>query len=174
MVPGKGDVRQGGIIVPERYQANSLARITRVGPECRKPIEPGAVVITPIKFAEKTNHVIDKMTGEFVCDQKHIFAYVNLDRQVIVPTGKRILINRDVDERQEKGIVVVPAAHKSSDQSLEGTVERFGIDHNKTIKGISIGDRIRLAQWEAHMIECGLNGKFCLIVNEDDIIAVLK
>lgn len=171
LIPGKSAVRFG-IILPEKYRINSLAQVAQVGPSVRKPIVPGAIVITPFMFAEKKNHVIDKESGEFVCPDKQIFAVVI--RNKIYPIGNRILVERIVSE-QRYGSIVIPEGNKTTDQSLDGIVAQFGIgDKPKSISGLKIGDKVRLAQWEAHMIECGWTGKFYVIVNEDDVISVEK
>lgn len=171
LIPGKSSVRFG-IIIPDRYRVNSIARVTGVGPKVSKPIVEGAIVITPIQFTEKKHQIIDESTGEFVCEAKNIFAVVVKNN--IYPLGNTILIERIVSERNEGGIII-PEAQRATDQSLEGVVARFGMgSEKKTIQGITIGDRVRLARWEAHMIECGWVGRFYVIVNEEDIIAAYK
>lgn len=171
LLPGRITSR-AEIILPERYRHNSLARVMAVGPKVDPVIEVGSLVITPMQFSEKAYQIINEKTREFVCDAKNVFATIK--RKHIFPMGRRILLERKVYEQKSKAGIVIPEAQRCTDQSLGGVVIRFGMSRMKTIQGVGIDDEVILAQWEPHMIELGWQGKFCLIVNEDDIISVLK
>lgn len=91
------------------------------------------------------------------------------------PLGGRVLVERHEEKEQIKDGIIVPDSAK--ERSQEGTVIAIGTG-KKDEKGNTIpfhvkaGDRVLLSQYGGN--EVNLNGKKCVLLNEDDILAILK
>jgi len=172
LVPNKSR-SYGQIIRPSAYFNTSVCQVYEVGPKCHSMLKPNDIVLVSAKFTERAYQILDKNSGMFICMASNVFGVIKRNR--VYPTRKMIVIERLIDEQRFNGTIVIPAAQKSTDQSLEGIVYGFGIqdgglDKGFKVKGIKPGQRIRLRGWQEHMIEVGWQDKYFLFVKEEDII----
>jgi len=158
---------RGGLFVPEKYQgaATSCLVIER-GKNVHPAIKKGDIVLCEVGFGDRENNIIEG-TRNFICRDTNIYALVK--NSLIFPLGRRVLLKRDILEKQV-GSIVIPETRRT--QSLYGTIERIGVsrEHFK-VRGIELGRRVRIAQWEPHIVEVTLeDGSYGIIVNENDLL----
>lgn len=173
LTPNSSRVNSGVIAIPELSFNSSVALIQKAGPNCHRAIQAGRVALTSLVFSEKKFQIIHPESGTFICGAGNIFAIVKNER--IFPLGRTVLVRRLVEE-QRYGDIIIPEAQRTTDQTLDCIIEQFGLpfdgDHSKVL-GLRIGDKVRLRKWEHHMIDLSNQGKYLMIVNEDDIIGVM-
>ena len=161
---------KGRIVVPDTFtHRTSMCKVLSIG-EKVELLKEGDVVLCRGMFSERQNHKIEGLNA-FICEASFVFA--KLINKKIYPIGNRVLILRDIDEQEMESGIIIPAANKSTDQSLFGTIIRFGIrrgSQKSRVYGLNMGDRICLGEWKADMIEVGVNYNFGLIINEEDMI----
>jgi co-chaperonin GroES (HSP10) len=89
---------------------------------------------------------------------------------IIYSFGRTVIVKRDVAKKITDGGIEIPENRRT--QSLTGEVIRLGISTKPfRVNGIKPGMKVRLKEWEAHMIELELeDGSFGLIVKETDIL----
>ena len=159
---------RGGIFVPEQYKdAATACLVMGVGPNVNPLIKLGDTVLVPIGFGERKNNVIEEKAGWFICKDSHVHALMR--NRTVYPIGRRVLIRRDIMEKEVGGIVI-PENRRF--QSLFGTIERIGLTRKHfKISGLKVGMKIRLTEWTPEMIETALeDGSYGLIVNETDLL----
>lgn len=162
--PSSSKIR-GGIAIPESVvSATSMCRILIKGNKVSPFLKENDVVICENGFSERKTMTIEDC---FICKEDNIIAVFR--NGVIWPIGNKILIERDIAESTNNGIII-PENRRI--QSLFGTVVRFGITRKPyNVNEIEVGIRICLKEWDAHMIEVSLeDGSFGLIVNENDLL----
>lgn len=127
-------------------------------------IKVGDVVLCKVGV-DRSNTIGD--TTHFWSTEHSIYAVIK--NKIIFPIGRTVLIRRDIQEAYQ-GDVIIPENRRT--QSLEGWVVRCGIHYGHTrVNGITPKTKIRLKQWEAHMIQCQLeDGSEGMIVNDNDIL----
>jgi len=169
LTPSVSKVR-GRIVVPDTYShRTSMCKVLSVG-EKVELLREGDIVLCRGVFSERQNRTIEGLNA-FFCEASMIFA--KLINKEIYPIGNRVLIEREINEQERKSGIVIPAAQKSTDQSLYGRIIRFGIRKGKQkskVYGLNKGDRICLDEWKAEMTEIGFEHRFGLIVSEQDIL----
>ncbi len=161
-------VMRGGLFVPEQFQeAATSCLVMDRGKSVNPAIKVGDTVLCPVGFGERKNNIIEENLRWFICKDTHIHAIVR--NKVVFPLGRRVLIRRDVQEISINGIVI-PENRRA--QSLFGTIERLGLSRSHfKVNGLKVGLKIRLTEWQPHMIETALeDGSYGLVVNESDIL----
>lgn len=89
----------------------------------------------------------------------------------IVPIGRRVLIERLEQEEVKKGGIIVPdTAKEKPQQGKVVAVAKPGKDEEPI--PVKTGDRILFGKYSGTEIE--IEGKEYLIIQEDDILAVIK
>lgn len=150
--------------MPDTYaDATATCKVIEKGNKVSPFIKKGDLVLCQNLFGDRKNS--DSST--FFCREHNIFGIIK--NRLIHPVGRNVLIRRDVQEDNVNGIII-PENRRT--QSLFGTIVRLGFT-NKIFRvdGLKVGDRIRLTQWESHMVELNLeDGSYGLIVNENDIL----
>jgi len=162
---------RGMLIVPQQYTdgATSCKVIAR-GPGVQQVIKIGDIVLCETGFSDRTNLTIDR-TRQFFCKEENIYAVIK--NNIIYPLGRKVLIRRDIADKQE-GKIVVPATRRT--QSLDGTIARLGLT-SETFRtaGLKVGSKIRLQEWQPHMMAVELeDNSYGLIVHETDILFIYE
>ena len=93
----------------------------------------------------------------------------------IRPLHDRVLVKRVKEEEKTKGGIIIPDTAK--EKPIEGKVVAVGngkvLDDGKTRKlEVKAGDRILFGKYSG--TEVKIDGEECLILREDDILAVLE
>lgn len=164
LIPSVSRTR-GMIFVPEDFASGTpMCRVASRGEKVNQFIDRNDVVLCPNSFSDRKNLTYK---GGFFCDENHVFAVIKNNKTF--PLGRRVLIERHIQEKNEGGIII-PENRRY--QSLEGTVIRLGLNQKHfRVNDISPGDEIVLTGWKLDMVEVSLpDGKFGLIVNENDIL----
>lgn len=102
----------------------------------------------------------------------------------VVPVGHRILVLPDeVETKSTSGIILPIDEEKELAASQFGTVLAIGegcwVYHTKEGKvqetpWCSVGDRVLFAKYAGRMLDDTENGNKLIILNDDDIMAVIK
>ena len=93
----------------------------------------------------------------------------------IQPLGKRVLVQPDEVEQVTKGGLVLPPSANDEKRPATGTVLTLGVGKRKgeDIKfDVKVGDRIYFKKYSPEEIE--IEGKKYLLLDTDDILAILK
>lgn len=163
--PSDSEMR-GTMFIPEgiKHRMSTSCKVVARGPEVNPAVKVGNVVLC--RVGVDRSKTIDR-TASFWSSEDSIYAIVR--NQTILPIGKTVLIRRDVQETEVGGIVI-PENRRS--QSLEGWVVRRGLYQGQTgIEGIIPGRKIRLTEWQPHMVQVRLEDQSeGLIVLESDIL----
>ncbi|MFA5032383.1 MAG: co-chaperone GroES [bacterium] len=91
------------------------------------------------------------------------------------PLGDRILVRRIEEKEVKKGSIIIPDTAKEKPQEGEiiavgpGKLDDKGTRHKPEIK---TGDRVLFGKYAGTEIE--IDGEECLIMNEDDILAIIE
>jgi chaperonin GroES len=91
------------------------------------------------------------------------------------PLGDRILVRRIEEKEVKKGSIIIPDTAKEKPQEGEiiavgpGKLDDKGTRHKPEIK---TGDRVLFGKYAGTEIE--IDGGECLIMNEDDILAIIE
>ncbi|MDD2889993.1 MAG: co-chaperone GroES [bacterium] len=91
------------------------------------------------------------------------------------PLGDRILVRRVEEKEVKKGSIIIPDTAKEKPQEGEiiavgpGKLDDKGTRHKPEIK---TGDRVLFGKYAGTEIE--IDGEECLIMNEDDILAIIE
>jgi len=96
-------------------------------------------------------------------------------KQKIQPLGKRVLVQPDEIEQVTKGGLVLPPSASDDKRPATGTVLTLGIGKRKgeDIKfDVKVGDKIYFKKYSPEEIE--IEGKKYLLLDTDDILAILK
>ena len=89
------------------------------------------------------------------------------------PVGRKLLVQREVEEFKTQGGVIIPSCYKSADQSMHCVFILNGILNDEIYDpGFELiaGDVIRLAKWNDKMKEIEIDGKYNLIIKPSDIL----
>lgn len=160
--PDNSSVR-GMIYVPDSHKKRpSVCKVMDYNG--RLPIKGKRIIINSL-----TNERTDPLNeyGDFIISDKHIHGM--LHKKKFYPFGSWVLVKRIMGEDYQ-GSIIIPENRRY--QSLDAEVISFGIttyNDSFTLQGINVGDRVRLTQWEPHMIELDLNG-YHLLVKEKDLL----
>lgn len=174
---------RGMIAIPKNSSENvSTCEVLAHGKKTHPLIQEGRIVFAHCGSGER-NTTYGENKG-YLTKNANVFAILN--KQGIVPLGRKLLILRDIREESTEGGIIIPENRRT--QSLEGWIIRFGIpgDNKYFRPEVEIGDKIRLNGWEAHMLEVGIPPQmlkddarlghvpqrhgFGLIVNEKDLL----
>lgn len=154
---------RGSIYVPETYRKRpSVCKVMDYNG--RLPIKGKKIIINSLTN-ERTDPINDY--GDFLISDKHVHGMIH--KNVFYPLGSWVLVKRIMGEDQQ-GSIIIPENRRY--QSLEAEVVRFGVttyNDSFRIQGIEEGDKVRLTQWEPHMIELDLGG-YHLLVKEKDLL----
>lgn len=156
---------RGSIFIPDYLrESTSICKVVSRGGGVQSFIKQNDTVLCQKGFADRDSLTIGNC---FFCNEWNIFAV--LVKGQIMPTGRRVLIRRDIKDKYE-GSIVIPENRRF--QSLFGTVERFGITREPfRYADLKKGDYIQLKEWSQEMIEIELeDGGYGLIVKEEDIL----
>ncbi|MDD5528477.1 MAG: co-chaperone GroES [bacterium] len=91
------------------------------------------------------------------------------------PLGDRVLVRRVEEKEVKKGSIIIPDTAKEKPQEGEiiavgpGKLDDKGTRHKPDIK---TGDRVLFGKYAGTEIE--IDGEECLIMNEDDILAIIE
>lgn len=91
------------------------------------------------------------------------------------PLGDRILVKRIEAEEVKKGSIIIPDTAKEKPQEGEviavgpGKIDDKGARHTPEVKK---GDKVLFGKYAGTEVE--IEGKECLIMNEDDILAIIE
>lgn len=91
------------------------------------------------------------------------------------PLGDRILVKRIEAEEVKKGNIIIPDTAKEKPQEGEviavgpGKVDDKGNRHKPEVK---TGDHVLFGKYAGTEVE--IDSKECLIMNEDDILAIIE
>lgn len=91
------------------------------------------------------------------------------------PLGDRILVKRIEAEEVKKGSIIIPDTAKEKPQEGEviavgpGKIDDKGTRHAPEVKK---GDKVLFGKYAGTEVE--IDGKECLIMNEDDILAIIE
>ena len=103
------------------------------------------------------------------------------DQLTIVPKGYRVLVKRDpIEETSAGGIVLVEDKRVAQAATTSGTVVAIGdlawkgFKEGEGTPWASVGDRVYFAQYAGANITDPVTEEKYVIMNDDDIIAVLK
>jgi len=158
---------RGLLFIPDTHKdAATSCLVIAKGPKVTAFIKTGSVVLCETGFGERKNLTISN-TRQFWCKESNIYAVII--NNIMYPLGNRILLKRDIEETQVGGIII-PANRRY--QSLDAEVVRIGLS-TKPLKvaGIVRGMKVRLVDWEPHMIGVTLeDGSYGLIVNDKDLL----
>lgn len=157
---------RGGIFVPEIYNdASTSCKVLAKGERVTHFIKVGDVVLCQVGFGDRKNNTVDGRA--FWCREHNVYGVIK--DNIIFPIGRKVLIKRDIADKNVGGIVI-PENRRT--QSLDGTIHRLGLtrEYYKT-NGLALGMEVRLKEWMEHMIEVTLeDGSYGLIVNESDLL----
>jgi len=92
-------------------------------------------------------------------------------RMKIKPVGRRVLVKRIEEEEVKKGGIIIPDTAKEKPQQGE-VIEVADVKKDEDPLPVKKGDRIIFGKYAGTEIEIG--GEEYLILNEDDILAVIK
>jgi chaperonin GroES len=90
------------------------------------------------------------------------------------PLGDRVLVKRIEEKEVKKGSIIIPDTAKEKPQEGEviavgpGKIDDKGTRHKPEI---TTGDHVLFGKYAGTEIE--IDGKECLIMNEDDILAII-
>lgn len=93
----------------------------------------------------------------------------------IKPLGKRVLVKQDEIEETTKGGLVLPPSASEDQKPETGVVVKLGSgkEEGKEIKfEVSAGDRVYFKKYSPDELE--IDGEKYLLLNEEDILAIIK
>lgn len=91
----------------------------------------------------------------------------------IQPLGKRVVVLPDQVEEKTVGGLYVPASANEDKKPATGVVASLGVVSEKDFKfTVKEGDRVYFKKYSPEEVE--VNGEKYLIVEEEDILAVVK
>lgn len=160
-------VMRGTIFIPEKYtDAATSCLVVAKGDKTSPFYKVGDVVLCEVGFGERKNYTIEG-SRDFICKDHNIYAVVK--NNIIFPIGNKVLIKRDIADKEIGGIII-PENRRF--QSLFGTVVRLGLTRKHfKVNEIKVGSCVRLVEWQQHMQEATLeDGSYGLIVNEKDLL----
>lgn len=157
---------RGGIFIPETHtDASTSCMVLAKGEKVTHFIKEGDTVLCQVGFGDRKNNTVEGRA--FWCRQHNIYAV--LKDNIIFPIGRKILLKRDIADKEVGGIII-PENRRY--QSLDGTIVRLGLTREiyKTI-GLEIGMHVRIKEWMEHMTAVTLeDGGYGLIINESDLL----
>jgi len=177
------NVYRGSIAVPDSFKNKVSNCLVMSAGKGVKGFREGDTVLVQGHFADRQNKKIEGHDA-FFCKKEEVFAKIHNGK--IFPIGARILLLRNNRQFQDKeSNLYIPS--KALHQSLSGIIVGLGVEtryKNEKGKytdtaiwrnnGYKIGSSVLLSDWGEHMIEIQYRGKYHLIVNESDMIAVLE
>lgn len=153
------------IFIPDNLvSTDSMCKVAAKGDGVSHFIRVNDVAMVSIHSGDRQNLTF---ANGFFCGEENIFAVIR--NGLIYPLGNRVLIRRDIADEYTDGGILIPENRRY--QSLFGTIIRWGLSRKEPKIPVGPGDRIRLTEWGAHMVEVRLpDGDYGLIVNEDDLL----
>lgn len=155
---------RSSIYVPETYRSRpSVCQVMDYNG--RKPFRSGDVVVINALSNLRTESLNEY--GDFIISDKEIHGVFR--KKIMWPIGSWVLVRRIMGD-EKHGTIIIPENRRY--QSLDAEIVRFGIttyDDSFTLQDVFPGDRVRLTQWEPHMIELDLDG-YHLLVKEKDLL----
>jgi chaperonin GroES len=103
--------------------------------------------------------------------EDHTMAAPNMK---VKPLGDRILVRRVEEEEVQRGGIIIPDSAKEKPQQGEVLAVgpgRLNDDGKRIPLEVKTGDRILMGKYSG--TEVKLDGEECLILREDDVLAVL-
>lgn len=155
------------IIMPEAtVQKNITVVVNTKGPHVSNNISLGSVVmvyggVKQLIFHRKIGEELKDVT-EFLFKEEDIMM-VKIGK-IFRPYGKYVLVER-INEEQKVGGIIIPAAFKTTDQSLFGIAVLNGWNNGKEIESnVSPGDIVHIQKWDMSIKEIEIGGKYHLLV----------